>query len=74
MDLAAIPRIGEIMALGAAMCWATAVILFKKSGDTLAPLSLNLFKNLVAILLLTPTIPLVGGELFPTLPLRTWGN
>ncbi|RPI78984.1 MAG: DMT family transporter [Desulfobacteraceae bacterium] len=46
-----IPHIGEIMALSSAAIWAVAVILFKKSGETAHPISLNLFKNILGILL-----------------------
>ncbi|MCP4293162.1 MAG: DMT family transporter [bacterium] len=35
---------GELFALSCAMVWAVAVILFRKSGTTIAPLALNLFR------------------------------
>ena len=35
---------GEFCALTAAMIWALAVILFKRSGETVAPFALNLFR------------------------------
>lgn len=65
-------NLGEVMALAAALSWAFAVILFKKSGEGIPPLALNLFKNTVAMLLLTPTVLLAGGALFPDVPLSTW--
>ncbi len=67
-----IPHLGEILSTTAAMLWAVGVVLFKRSGESMPPLTLNLFKGLVALLLLTPTIPLAGGELFPHVPMRTW--
>lgn len=59
---------GEILALLSALFWALAVILFKKSGETVHPLGLNLFKNLLALVLIIPTLRLVGEPLLPSLP------
>jgi drug/metabolite transporter, DME family len=55
---------GEIFALTTAVVWAIAVILFKKSGENVHPLALNLFKNFLAMALFIPTIFIFGGELF----------
>jgi drug/metabolite transporter (DMT)-like permease len=52
--------LGASFALGAALVWAFAVILFKQSGEKIAPLSLNLFKNSVALVLLALTLPVIG--------------
>ena len=43
-----------------AITWATAVILFKKSGESVHPIALNLFKNLMAVILLVPTMYIMG--------------
>lgn len=56
MNIAHIPFIGEIMAITTAVIWAAAVILFKKSGETVHPIGLNLFKNSLGVLLLIPTL------------------
>jgi drug/metabolite transporter (DMT)-like permease len=56
---------GEFFALGSAMVWALAVILFRRSGETLPPFELNLFKNLVGLALLAPTIVLFEGLRLP---------
>jgi drug/metabolite transporter (DMT)-like permease len=56
--------LGETMALSTAITWALAVILFKKSGEHVHPIALNLFKGVMAVLLLIPTIYLVGERLF----------
>jgi drug/metabolite transporter (DMT)-like permease len=61
-------HIGEINALGTAAIWGVAVILFRKSGETVHPLGLNLFKNVLAMLLLLPTIWLFGESLFYPAP------
>lgn len=67
------PYLGEIFATLTAIIWASAVILFKKSGETVHPIALNLFKNSFAAILFLPTlwffhIPLIrnvpGGSYF----------
>ncbi len=70
--MTSIPFFGEMMSLAAALFWAIAVILFKRSGESMPAASLNLFKNLLAAVLLTPTIPLMGESLLPDQPLETW--
>ncbi len=52
--------IGQICALGAAITWAMAMVLFKRSGETIAPLPLNCFKNAIGVLLLTITLLAIG--------------
>ena len=41
--------LGAVFALTSAFLWASAVILFKKSGDVFSPVSLNIYKSLVAV-------------------------
>ena len=53
---------GEIIALITAVVWAFAVILFKRSGESVHPIALNLFKGCLAFVLLIPTI-LIFSEL-----------
>ena len=55
---------GELMALLAALNWAVAVILFKKSGETVHPIALNVFKNVVAFALFIPTLWIANGAVF----------
>jgi len=57
------PYLGETMALGAALAWAVAVILFKKSGERIHPIGLNLFKNILAAVLFLPTMYIMGQTL-----------
>jgi drug/metabolite transporter (DMT)-like permease len=59
---------GEFFALITAVVWAIAVVLFKKSGENVHPIALNLFKNFLAILLFTPTVYLFGESLFREAP------
>ena len=59
----AIPYLGETLALVTAVTWAFAVILFRKSGETVHPVFLNLFKNLLAIGLFFPTMWIFGEAL-----------
>lgn len=58
---------GELFSLSCALVWAVAVILFKKSGESLSPFALNLFKNALSLTLLVPTI-LVFAPATPSIP------
>lgn len=58
------PRLsGETHALLAAFTWALALTLFKRSGESIPPLALNLFKNIVALTLMLATLPLLSPNL-----------
>jgi drug/metabolite transporter (DMT)-like permease len=57
-----IPYFGEMLALVCGMVWAFATILFKKSGETVHPLALNLFKCVLAAVLLLPTMWILGYQ------------
>jgi uncharacterized membrane protein len=56
---------GEIFALSSAVTWALAVILMRRSGETLPAFELNLFKNCFGLLLFIPTVLLVDGLKLP---------
>ncbi len=56
---------GEFFALSSALVWALAVILFRRSGETLPAFELNLFKNTFGLVLMVPTILLVDGLELP---------
>lgn len=64
-----IPHIGEILSLLTAVFWAVAVILFKKSGETVHPIGLNLFKNALGFLLLLVTLGVFKEALLHQVPL-----
>lgn len=55
--------LGNIFAVSCAITWSLSVILFKKTGDNLHPVLLNLLKNLFGLLLIIPTIYFVEGTL-----------
>ncbi|MBU0640495.1 MAG: DMT family transporter [Planctomycetes bacterium] len=55
-----IPLFGESCALLAALAWGFAVVLFKRSGEEIAPMALNMFKNAVAIVLLALTLAVMA--------------
>ncbi len=54
---------GEFFSIACALGWACAVVLFRKSGETLPAFELNLVKNLVGVLLMFPTALIFGGAI-----------
>lgn len=70
---------GEFYSLSCALIWAIAVVLFKKSGESLGPFALNLFKNTLAVvllgltvLLLSPTVPVLPPLSLALILLSGW--
>ncbi len=59
---------GELLSLFVALIWAFAVILFKKSGESVHPIALNMFKNAVAIVLFIPTMYILEGGVPQNVP------
>src|SRR6185436_7681725 len=57
----------EAFALLSAALWAYGVILYKRLGESVRPLALNLQKNLIVLALIVPTWWLVDGALWPRL-------
>ncbi len=49
-----------------------AVILFKKSGESVHPIALNIFKTILAIILFLPTMFFFGDPLFRDAPLNEY--
>ena len=65
--------LGKTLALLNAVVWAIALVYFKKSGDRVPPLALNLFKNAVGLTLLGITLlalPLFVPHWSPAIPWR----
>ncbi|MBN2620043.1 DMT family transporter [candidate division WOR-3 bacterium] len=67
-----LPYLGEGLSLLSAVFWGLAVIFFRKSGKRVHPLALNTFKNLLATLLLIPTMYIVGEQFFCPEPLTSY--
>jgi drug/metabolite transporter (DMT)-like permease len=72
-SLAGFRSLGEVLAIASGLIWAVAVILYKVSGRNVHPLGLNLFKNVLALVFMAPTMLLLGERLFPTVPARSVG-
>lgn len=65
--------LGQALALGAAITWAGGLVLFKRSGEHFPPLALNMYKNVIGLVFLLLTLPLLdaaGWEPFRLLPIR----
>ena len=59
---------GEFFALASPMAWALAVVMFRRSGETLPPFELNLLKNVVSLVLMLITLlglTLLSGDSWP---------
>lgn len=63
--------LGEALALGSALTWSTGIILFKRS-ESIRPLGLNLFKNVVGIALLGVTLLVMGEGFNRERPASDW--
>ena len=64
------PYLGEILSLAAPVCWSFAIIVFRKTGESVPPLPLNLFKITVGLTLLSITWAITlqtGREFRPSL-------
>ncbi len=63
---------GEFFSVACAACWAMAVVLFRKSGETLPAFELNFFKNVLGLALLVPTVLLFEGAGLPGYSAGQW--
>lgn len=59
------PHAGEVYSALCALFWAVAVILFRKSGEKVTPVVLNLFKDVTGLILLCTTMAILSVEFFP---------
>jgi drug/metabolite transporter (DMT)-like permease len=66
------PYAGEIYALLSGFFWAIAVCLYKKGGQDMPPLSLNLFKNIFGVVLFTITLLFLHQSLYIDVPVRDY--
>lgn len=67
-----IPLLGEALALIAALAWAAAVVLFRKTSDETPAVALNLFKNVITLALLAAFLLATGAPMFPDRPRSDW--
>lgn len=66
---------GEFFSLLCAFIWAVAVIMFTRLGHSTPPVVLNLFKGCVALVLLPPTLLVLGTPFVPPhLPWTDWAQ
>ncbi len=63
---------GIVFSTTAAFFWASAVIMFKKSSEQITPAGLNLFKCVVTLILLIPTLLVFNVPFFPDLDFQTY--
>jgi drug/metabolite transporter (DMT)-like permease len=63
---------GWLYALLTAVMWAAAVVLLKRSGETIPPFPLNVFRVAVSTAVLVLTVPAAGQELLFGAPLRDY--
>jgi drug/metabolite transporter (DMT)-like permease len=59
-------HIGEIAALGVAVCWTMSALFFEKAGHKVGSLSVNLIRIFLALLFLGVTLVFAGKSFFPT--------
>lgn len=67
-----IPHLGEALSVLCAILWAFAVIFFRKSGETVHPLALNVFKNFLALGLFMLVMGLFGEYFLQPFPARIY--
>ncbi len=63
---------GEMYALLTAVMWASAVILLKRSGESIPPLPLNIFRVVLSSAALLATMLVAGQEVFRPAPARDY--
>jgi drug/metabolite transporter (DMT)-like permease len=64
---------GEIYSVACAAIWSFSTILFRKSGEQVPPVALNVFKDVIALVLFLGTLPLLGLSLLgPGHPVADW--
>ncbi len=63
---------GEFWALAASGFWAIAVVLFRLTGREVAPIPLNLFKNVLGLILFIPLLVVTVDQPLPPWSVRVW--
>jgi len=65
LPLSSTAHLGEAYALACALLWAIAVILFRRTGETVTPIALNLFKGVVGLAGFALTLAILGIPFLP---------
>ncbi len=60
--------LGELLSIGSAAAWASGVILYRKLGESLPPLTLNFLKNLIVLAVLAPVVAWLYAAHPPQMP------
>ena len=63
---------GEFFSVACAAVWALAVVLFRRSGESLPAFELNLFKNALGVVLMIPTVWMMEGLSPPDFDVTRW--
>jgi drug/metabolite transporter (DMT)-like permease len=63
---------GQIYALACALVWSFAVVLLKRSGESIGPLALNIFRVAFSLPLLLAATAIAGQPLLPPAPARDY--
>lgn len=63
---------GEFFSLGAALVFASAVILFRKSGETVPPFALNVFRVVFSTIFCLSTLLIASGTSWHSAPLKDY--
>jgi len=73
MTIESIPAAGELFSAASAILWALSLVLFRRAGTSMGPATLNLYKGLVAIVFLIPTMLILGVDMTPdNVTARDW--
>src|SRR5688500_8689737 len=68
------PYAGEVCALLAPLCWAVAVLFYRRAANQAAPVAMTLFKNTLAVVLLGITMVAVGDGVPPDRTAGDWAR
>ena len=64
--------LGAVLSLCSAFFWAGSVVMFKKSGEVFSPISLNIYKSIVALILVCLTMVILDLPFLPDKPASEW--
>ena len=66
------PTPGHVYALLTAIAWAGGVVLFRRAGEEIGPVALNVLKNVIALVLLVATLVVAGDVPLGEARWRDW--